>query len=99
MTEDVRARIFELMFTTKLKGQGTGLGLVIVHQVMREHKGSIEVVSVPGEGTCFRLTFPATLDTLRSSSLITGRRASILERGPETSSSSDRAVPQEAKEL
>jgi two-component system NtrC family sensor kinase len=62
MTEDVRARIFELMFTTKRRGQGTGLGLVIVRQVVREHKGSIEVTSAPEKGTRFRLIFPAVDD-------------------------------------
>jgi signal transduction histidine kinase len=62
MTEDVRLRIFDLMFTTKRRGQGTGLGLVIVGQVVREHGGSIEVTSTPGEGTCFRLIFPAAND-------------------------------------
>ena len=59
MTEGVRARIFDWMFTTKSRGQGTGLGLVIVRQVVREHGGSAEVTSRPQEGTCFRLIFPA----------------------------------------
>ena len=53
----MRARIFELMFTTKARGQGTVWVCVIVRQVMREHKGFIEVASVPGEGTRFRLIF------------------------------------------
>jgi signal transduction histidine kinase len=69
MTEEVRSRIFELLYTTKQRGQGTGLGLVIVHQVMREHKGFIEVESVPGKGTRFRLIFMAHLNKLVSSSV------------------------------
>ena len=66
MTESVRARIFDWMFTTKSRGQGTGLGLVIVRQAVREHGGSIEVSSRPGEGTCFRLIFPAAEEALKS---------------------------------
>jgi signal transduction histidine kinase len=67
MTESVRARIFDWMYTTKSRGQGTGLGLVIVRQVMREHGGSIEVSSLPGEGALFRLIFPAPNDAMKSS--------------------------------
>jgi len=70
MAEDVRSRIFELMFTTKQRGQGSGLGLVIVRQVVREHKGSIEVASAPQEGTRFRLMFPVAHNALKSSSVL-----------------------------
>ncbi|MCU1266837.1 MAG: Signal transduction histidine kinase [Acidobacteria bacterium] len=98
MTDDVRTRIFELMFTTKRRGQGTGLGLVIVQQVMREHKGVIEVASVPGEGTRFRLIFPA-LDTLRSSNGIKAATASAFEFEAETGAVGERAAAREAKEL
>ena len=69
MAEDVRSRIFELMFTTKQRGQGSGLGLVIVRQVMREHKGSIEVASAPEQGTRFRLIFPVAHNALKSSNV------------------------------
>ena len=62
MTDEVRTRIFELMFTTKRREQGSGLGLVIVNQVMSEHKGFIEVASAPGKGTRFCLIFPAEND-------------------------------------
>lgn len=51
------ARIFDPFFTTK-KGEGTGLGLYIVRTVAHELEGWVEVSSVPGEGTTFRLAFP-----------------------------------------
>lgn len=59
MAEDVRARIFDPLYTTKERGRGTGLGLVVVRQVMNDHHGRIEVWSEVGRGTRFRLWFPA----------------------------------------
>jgi two-component system NtrC family sensor kinase len=59
MTEEVRARIFDPLYTTKARGRGTGLGLVVVRQALAEHGGRIEVESAPGVGSRFRLTFPA----------------------------------------
>ncbi|MBV9957516.1 MAG: HAMP domain-containing histidine kinase, partial [Acidobacteria bacterium] len=44
--------------TTKQRGRGTGLGLVVVKQVMHEHGGGIEVESEPEQGSIFRLHFP-----------------------------------------
>lgn len=55
MTEELRARIFDPFYTTKGTGHGTGLGLVVVRQVTREHGGDIEVESERGKGTRFRL--------------------------------------------
>jgi two-component system NtrC family sensor kinase len=97
MSEDVRARIFELMFTTKRRGQGTGLGLVIVRQVMREHKGSIEVTSAPEQGTCFRLIFPAVDDGLKSSNVQKVAPYSGSERKAEAIAVTEGAPAREAK--
>jgi signal transduction histidine kinase len=54
-----QARIFAPLFTTKPNGVGTGLGLGVVKRVVTSHDGSLELASNLGEGTTFRLIFPA----------------------------------------
>jgi predicted ATPase/signal transduction histidine kinase/tRNA A-37 threonylcarbamoyl transferase component Bud32 len=59
MTQEVKQHIFDHLFTTKMVGKGTGLGLAIAHQIVtQKHGGTIEVNSVPSQGTEFAIVLP-----------------------------------------
>lgn len=61
--EQHRDSIFEPFYTTKAVGQGTGLGLSLVHSIVREHAGRISLDSTPGKGSRFSITLPHSTST------------------------------------
>ena len=58
MPKEVKDRIFEPFFSTKLDRGGSGLGLAISNFIIREHKGSLDFESDPGRGTTATVTLP-----------------------------------------
>lgn len=83
MKPEVLERIFEPFFTTKPEGMGTGLGLSMVHGIIKNHQGHILCSSMPGSGTRFEIYFPALLVTSEHE-LATDNVASKLKGGVET---------------
>ncbi len=63
MEPEVVRRAFEPFFTTRPKGQGTGLGLATAYGAVTDAGGSIDIDSTPGEGTTVRICLPATADS------------------------------------
>jgi len=63
MSNEVMERIFDPFFTTKKFGEGTGMGLSVVHGIVESHGGMISAESTPGKGTTFRLYFPIIDET------------------------------------
>ncbi len=59
MDAATKERIFDAFYTTKQVGEGTGLGLSMVHGIMRSHGGAVTVQSAPGKGSSFALYFTA----------------------------------------
>jgi PAS domain S-box-containing protein len=59
MSDEVMAKLFEPFFTTKDVGKGTGLGVCISYGIVKDYEGTIDIASKIGEGTTFKLKFPA----------------------------------------
>jgi PAS domain S-box-containing protein len=71
MEPAIRDRVFEPFFTTKAPGEGTGLGLSVVHGIVTGHGGAITVYSEPRRGTTFHVYLPADGDAADAAELRT----------------------------
>ncbi|MBN1222889.1 MAG: GAF domain-containing protein [Candidatus Aminicenantes bacterium] len=65
MSESVKKKIFLPFYSTKDVGQGTGLGLAVVHGIVTSHRGTILVDSIEGEGTKFEIRLPITGNSVK----------------------------------
>jgi CheY-like chemotaxis protein len=92
-------RIFDPFFTTKGPGEGTGLGLSVVHGIVLAHEGAITVASKPGEGTTFEIYLPILTDgtplrpgTRQPPIRGHGERLLLVDDEPELRSAAQRAL-------
>ncbi len=83
MSDDILERMYEPFFTTREVGEGTGMGLAVLHGIVTAHNGVIDVRSEPGKGSVFHIYFPRidmqgnTGENLQPASLPTGSETII----------------------
>jgi PAS domain S-box-containing protein len=71
ITREVLDRMFEPFFTTKEVGRGTGMGLAMVHGIVHDHGGHIQVTTTPGSGSSFQVLMPAPPADARTTGCVT----------------------------
>ena len=81
MDEETMEHIFEPYFTTRKTGKGSGMGLALVHGIVKGCGGVVRVSSVPGQGTTFSLYFPALDERVETGSGQEGRTESVALAG------------------
>ncbi|HSR35574.1 MAG TPA: ATP-binding protein, partial [Desulfurivibrionaceae bacterium] len=77
-------RIFDPYFTTKEQGKGTGLGLALVHGIVKSHQGSVSVYSEPGQGALFKVYLPISKELAPTTAQAGPNNGSPLPGGNET---------------
>ena len=97
MQPEILARAFEPFFTTKTVGEGTGMGLAVVHGLMTSHGGGIELDSTVGEGTTVRVALPLTARALVTAAVETATtrgsgRVLLVEDEPALARFAERAL-------
>lgn len=81
MTEDVRDRVFDPFYTTRERAEGTGLGLSVVHGIVKRHRGAIAVESTVGKGTAFKIYLPVAQGSEPLASEPAGEEAVVVAPG------------------
>jgi two-component system NtrC family sensor kinase len=77
IASDEMSKLFDPFYTTKKKGKGVGLGLSVVYGIIKAHKGSITVDSLPEKGSTFIIQLPLSLKSARGARNIRGDRGRI----------------------
>jgi two-component system cell cycle sensor histidine kinase/response regulator CckA len=80
MTPEVMKRVFEPFFTTRAVGECTGMGLAVVHGIVKNHGGAVTVQSEPGKGSIFQVYLPKSEKEVKWGMEVTGRSPGGHER-------------------